>query len=1274
MEDEIDDVCGLDDVYGLVNGDVLSAHEFVSKSESVCAKGTVVPLANDQSPHTMVAQASGIQGVCIHDQCQVETSYNRVVEHNTDVTGKTMVGSTIPVEQCLNTGAPEFLPDGRYLATGASNKRLIIVGSDGGCRMTDGVGAAGYVVYGHDWNVLGGATNFSEGVTSQDCEFEAAWLGLDYAVTNFPSSNILLITDSILVEKSLQGVYNVTKPRHRVLVSKIRRLQRKNRCLICTVQVPRRFNAGADRMCNWSMDRCSSISIGALVSEEQESLFSDGQITSGIVDTIVLRTVDWDLCDQELTRYHFGLVLNELILRTTFIPFNPLCVAEPPCVDNYSVDTGAGEVPTGFETNTCKDEVNGLPRIVSAAAFSRIRDMCIEFDITWDDNAFLADRNTDELPFEDIRILSQLAKHLHYDVAKVIELFRDQSPDDMRPNKHLHPERYREHLRGYPDLSTICQIAEQGFNPRVENFIPKRPLATNYQSAEVRAPAMLKRFNQEYVAGRTLLIDEHAAQLDPRVNTSPFAVVPKKNVDYEVDGRIIHDLSAPKGNSVNSHITGKKLDASTDAYTDLGLRALSCYQQFPGTPVLGMTADVDSAFQNVPTSAPGGLLLGGRVPGLMVLAIALTGLFGFADCPGLFGFFARAAKFYQSNGFSDIAGDIFKFYCWLWVDDFVLIEPDIGSRLFAAEHRLRSAFHLVFGSPGWNNEKFETWNTSMHAVGLDWDFAHGLVSMPITKVEKALGKVQDVLAGIGNGNVELTQWRSLVGSLRHVATCIPAARVFFQSFVSTEQALVRKAPIDWDPIRLDLTWFRTILTHLPFNGIPFESFCGISKYEEWIYLGWDRKSAFLVDFALGLSFVVPMASQHGAAWLLDWYVTTFKLVPGAFGPMTRQPTILRIICKTNDFARRLRNWCIGDYSLRQLGWWCTTQHVQLCTQGPGTNVDSLTFTRITNLLTISQGLAATVNVPSATPWNPELGHCNTNASDVAPRKLTVLNWVHGANFANLPVTTLKQCICNQQMYKTTLSAFSLPSAVLDLLVDLPLVTNPSLSGSVPSEITTNSVFLRNCQLDCVWKWLSLATNEIFRPSTSLGCPLLLNCYEQLENDYWPVVPLGRTCVGDVPFSNSLFWDDLVKFGEPPNHTQKTGNTLSGGETYPGATETKPSGRSTVEPNGSKWCLNNQREIGNGKERCYVISDLATQNCALSKPFSGYSLPGKNLACGTPIHSFLTQDVDQLHPEVLPKSLKKKRICWEWTNPEYPDIRCALEEQSSCLQRAVPMLC
>ena len=46
----------------------------------------------------------------------------------------------------------------------------------------------------------------------------------------------------------------------------------------------------------------------------------------------------------------------------------------------------------------------------------------------------------------------------------------------------------------------------------------------------------------------------------------------------------------------------------------------------------------------------------------------------------------------------------------------------------------------------------------------------------------------------------------------------------------------------------------------------------------------------------------------------------FKLTRDAFGPHARQPSVVHLVCQTHGFARRIRDWFIDDYSLRDLGW------------------------------------------------------------------------------------------------------------------------------------------------------------------------------------------------------------------------------------------------------------------------------------------------------------------------------------------------------------------
>ena len=312
--------------------------------------------------------------------------------------------------------------------------------------------------------------------------------------------------------------------------------------------------------------------------------------------------------------------------------------------------------------------------------------------------------------------------------------------------------------------------------------------------------------------GKTLILDCETASMDLRVYTCPYAVAEKKNIDYSVDGRLIHNASFPKGDSVNDAVPSDELDASTDDIKDLALRALSLFHSFPSVKIYGMVADVDSAFQNAHASASSALHFGGIIPDTGYAAIALTAIFGYRDSPAIFALLAKAARFYHRSGHSDIHNIPTPFHSWVWVDDFVGIEPDIDDRLSLSEKRIRSAFHLVFGSPGWNLEKFAPWTNLLHAVGMDWNLMNGTISMPEGKILKTVMKIQTCLSLIQHDtSPTLQSWRSLVGSLRHIGSCIPAVKPFYNSFVAMEKTLICRGVPDWSNLEWDLLWFLSIL-------------------------------------------------------------------------------------------------------------------------------------------------------------------------------------------------------------------------------------------------------------------------------------------------------------------------------------------------------------------------------------------------------------------------------------------------------------------------------
>lgn len=86
------------------------------------------------------------------------------------------------------------------------------------------------------------------------------------------------------------------------------------------------------------------------------------------------------------------------------------------------------------------------------------------------------------------------------------------------------------------------------------------------------------------------------------------------------------------------------------------------------------------------------------------------------------------------------------FFGYEWVDDHILIEPDIDSRLELAEATLRLRMMAVLGPDSINDAKFSEWSTELSALGLIWNTADRTVSMPSNKIQKCLDRVSALLA------------------------------------------------------------------------------------------------------------------------------------------------------------------------------------------------------------------------------------------------------------------------------------------------------------------------------------------------------------------------------------------------------------------------------------------------------------------------------------------------------------------------------------------------
>ena len=1077
----------------------------------------------------------------------------------------------------------------------------VIVCTDGGSRDKHRLAATGWISYSSDWNI-----NSCHGMclpqgTNNDAEFRAALEGLTYITNTVSNHTIIHLTDSSMVERALMGTIELTSSRHRITTRSIQHLQGRNGNRIVTFQVPRRFNTGADRLCNISMDNMRNSYKDDMTSCD---LLKDNETTRGLFETFILPRISTsNQLNLSIRETRWNNVMRELLFMNGPTPLisTPACI--PPGGDPFSKGSVfAGK--TGFETHPFGFIVDGKKRSVPKKVYERLRDVCKKHSIPWHKNAFYIPGDTSTEPTQDIRILTAICKAVNNDVTKVIRLMRGQTEDDGRPSKHLRPELYKEHLKDYPGLMDLCQISLYGFVSRAPDFVPPRPPPINHLSARERAPAVQRRLFKEAYLRRTLIMDSEQVLAHPGVNPMPFAVAPKKNVDYTKDGRLIHDASFPKGKSLNDAVPSEKLDAKTDDVIDIARRVIDLYRTYPNTPIHGMVADVDSAFHNAPASESTSLLFSGQIPGSSLMSIALTAIFGYTDSPGIFAIFAKAAQFYHHN-----APGAKTYWNWLWVDDFVCIEPDVGPILRDSEARLRASFHLVFGTPGWNDEKYIPWANNFHAVGMDWDLANGTVSIPKPKIEKARVKIQDCLNScLDRTPPTLREWRSLVGTLRHVSQCIPGAKPFFQRFVSTEKLLVAKGLPSWDDLVCDLEWFGHVLDTSHLNGVTVERFATTSDRVELIYMGWNKRTSYIIDFSKECIISQLTGGPIAAATLLEWYLYQHKMIPNAFGPHRRTDTLIHVSCQTSHHARKLNNWGLPGLSLRTLGWHCVQQHIQIAFSGP--SLGTVNMSHNTNLLLQvldSNKSLSTKKVFFCPLWKSKRKLSNETDSPRQVGPLTRVNLKHGVTFATSPISLWKHSTCNPSTNKTESSPSSRPTAVTDMPTDLACARKLSKTyDSRQSKLTTRKDTTIKLLKARAWKWLSKVTNVPSHPTGNNAYHLVLPCSENSDCSFLPMDLQNPSSYGGAHSSDSLHLPVLEKYGVQ-NRNGRMGKRLEpttscDGEISPMEKEILSRVELIKVQHGSMSTLNHRKGTGTKKESRYDSRKPTIRKSVQYEPF------------------------------------------------------------------------
>eukprot|EP00644_Phytophthora_capsici_P018706 jgi/Phyca11/132623/e_gw1.193.5.1 len=480
------------------------------------------------------------------------------------------------------------------------------------------------------------------------------------------------------------------------------------------------------------------------------------------------------------------------LIRNRFL--NPNDVSTPNLVQNAprEVHTTARTEKSPFDTalhRGCK--VNGLSRCVPLGIFRRFQTLAAKHHIPFPVNRIFLTPSTPQfiIPEIDVRFLTAIIRIPSVGIEGVLEIFRVQTPHDYRPNKALRPRLYRRHLPTYSNLRLLCQISELGVIPHWNGPSARvgiRPVPPNYPSAETGSAIVTHRLVTEYYRGRCILANISALAEIPTFHSSAFALVPKKDVPITDDGRIIHDLSAPSGASINDTTnTDWTPDARWEPSSCIAKRVLQLRRQYPDSTIYALGADIAEAFLHVPVHSRHAPAFGGSFPRSRTGIVSGTAVFGWTASPGYFAVFGKAVRHYQRTG---------------------------------------DAVKLVFGSGGWHEGKFTTWSSNIHAVGIDWNIADLTVTIP----QRKINKVQRVVAEtLDRKFITRAHLNSLVGVLRHVVTFIPIAKPFMQRLIGIQRNIERaKSPGTpmTNTLRLDLEWWQQLVFQNEFAGVPMTMF------------------------------------------------------------------------------------------------------------------------------------------------------------------------------------------------------------------------------------------------------------------------------------------------------------------------------------------------------------------------------------------------------------------------------------------------------------------
>jgi hypothetical protein len=419
--------------------------------------------------------------------------------------------------------------------------------------------------------------------------------------------------------------------------------------------------------------------------------------------------------------------------------------------------------------------------------------------------------------------LSELVEVGNFKLPDLVAIWRGESSEDPRPNKALRPELWGS-LDGFPDVEKLVALARCGYIPHFkEDPITQDELVANHGGAIKLLNVLVNNIGKDQRTGRSLVLHSRIAKRWLDLRSSPLSVVPKKDQDPSLVGRTINDLkSYPHINSATDQ-NGDIRRVGYQPISHLAEEVLRVKNLGRGCSM--MAGDVEAAFRHIPVHRDYCKYFASSVstPGLLV--IDLFCCFGWTESPRAYDLAGGAISFIHS---------LDGYFSHYWVDDHVSVESGDIEKQKASDQSLRRAMMTVLGPFAMNEKKFTSWSDKLQVLGLQFDTVAGTVSMPPHTIAKTRGRISDMLA---RGKANYLDLQKILGSLRHVSTCIRPVSGFIQKLAMSLKATPNyRIPMS-DGAICDLNWLSQVVDKTDLlKGICLEYFVHISTPDVEIHM------------------------------------------------------------------------------------------------------------------------------------------------------------------------------------------------------------------------------------------------------------------------------------------------------------------------------------------------------------------------------------------------------------------------------------------------------